>query len=189
MKEPESFPFLQKLSHHDPYTVRHSVGTAINCIMLAQKIGIKDPKLLNDIGTAGLLHDIGKVKIDPGIINKPGKLDPQEWEVMQTHSAEGFELVRNNDSIDERAKRAILEHHEEKEGTGYPLKLHFDEVDQFSKIVAISDIFNAITTNRPYSKALTPFEAFQLIKEKMPHKIDEELLRHLILLYGGSLPD
>lgn len=186
IKDPKSFPFFNKLSHHDAYTAQHSIGTAVNSIMLARKLQIKDPLQLIEVGLAGLLHDVGKVKVKKEIINKPGPLDECEWEEMRQHSSEGYEIVKNDNSLTDRCKKAILEHHEDKNGTGYPKGKRFDDVDLYSKIVGISDVFNAITTNRSYSKARTPFEAFQIIRDKLRHKIDDELLKKMILMYGGE---
>lgn len=187
MKDPKAYLHLTKLSSHDPYTLQHSVGTAVHCIILARKLGVSDESELLEVGLAGLLHDIGKVKVKKEIINKNGPLSELEWEEMRTHSLEGYEIVKNNPTLTERTKRAILEHHEDKNGTGYPFGLRSAETDLFSRIVCICDVFNALTTNRSYSNARPPFEAFQLMREKLLHKIDDELFKQLVLIYGGQL--
>jgi putative nucleotidyltransferase with HDIG domain len=187
MKDPSAYLFLAKLSSHDPYTLQHSVGTAVNSIILARKIGINDEDELQEVGLAGLLHDIGKVKVKKEIINKEGPLDELEWEEMRGHAAAGYEIVKDHPIVTERTKRAILEHHEDKNGTGYPNKLKLQDLDIFSKIVCLADVFNALTTNRSYSKARTPFEAFQLMREKLTHKIDDELFKQMVMVYGGQL--
>ncbi|MCM2322428.1 MAG: HD domain-containing protein [Oligoflexia bacterium] len=187
MKDPKAYLFLAKLSSHDPYTLQHSVGTSVNCIILGRKMGLHDDGELLELGLAGLLHDIGKVKVRKEIINKNGPLDEAEWEEMRQHSLHGYETVKNHPAISERTKRAILEHHEDKVGTGYPLALREEQLHPFSKIVCICDVFNALTTNRSYSTARTPFDAFQLMKDKMKHKFDDRLFRELVLVYGGHL--
>lgn len=188
MKDPKAYALLAKLSSHDPYTLQHSVGTAVHCVILGRKVGINDERELTELGTAGLLHDIGKTKVKREIINKPGPLDQEEWEEMRGHAAEGYEIIKNSPDVSERAKRAIYEHHEEKNGTGYPLGKKTPEIDLFSRIVCICDIFNALTTDRTYSKARTPFDALQLMREKLFHKIDDDLYKQLVLIYGGRLP-
>ena len=185
-REPTTFGFLAKLSSHDPYTVQHSVGTAVNCLMLARKLGITDERELEEVGIAGLLHDIGKTKVRPEIINKPGPLSPEEWMEMRKHSDEGYKIVEDCADLSERTKRAILEHHEDLDGKGYPQGVPSQQTHLFSRIVGLCDIFNALTTQRSYSNARTPFEAFALIREKMSHKVDPLLLRELILIYGGQ---
>ncbi|MGK5083912.1 HD domain-containing phosphohydrolase [Bdellovibrionota bacterium FG-1] len=186
MKEPKAYFLLSRLSSHDPYTLQHSVGTAVQCIILGKKNGITREHELTDLGTAGLLHDIGKTKIKKEIINKPGPLDPNEWDEMHAHPVEGFEIVKVNPLISIRAKNAILEHHEDKNGTGYPFGKKSLEMDLFSRIVGICDIFNALTTNRSYSQARTPFEALHFMKEKLAMKVDEDLFKQLVLIYGGK---
>ena len=186
MKEPQAYLYLAKLSSHDPYTLQHSVGTSVNCIMLAKKIGITDPDELEQIGLAGLLHDVGKVKVKKEIINKEGPLDELEWEEMRQHAQEGYEIVKDHPELTERTKLAIWQHHEDKNGTGYPAGLKSQETDIYAKIVGLCDVFNALTTDRTYSKARTPFDAFQLMREKLTHKIDDRLFKQLVMVYGGK---
>ncbi len=187
MKDPKAYLLLNSLSSHDPYTLQHSVGTSVTCIILAKKMGITSEAELAEVGLAGLLHDIGKVQVKTEIINKPGPLDEVEWEEMRQHSTFGYEIVKDQPFISDRTKKAILEHHEDKLGTGYPEGKKSEECDLFSRIVGICDIFNALTTDRTYAKAKTPFEAFQLMREKMSHKIDDKLFKELVMIYGGKL--
>jgi putative nucleotidyltransferase with HDIG domain len=187
MKDPKSYIHLAKLSDHDPYTLRHSVGTAVNSIILAKKHGITNEKELVEVGMAGLLHDIGKVKVSRDIINKTGPLDELEWEEMRGHAQAGYDIVKNDPTLSERVKRAVWEHHEDQNGTGYPNGLKQSEIDIFSRIVCICDVFNALTTDRTYSKARSPFDAFQLMKEKISHKIDDALFQELVRIYGGQI--
>jgi putative nucleotidyltransferase with HDIG domain len=188
MKDPKAFNILASLSSHDPYTLQHSVGVATNSIILAKKMGINDEISLIEVGTGGLLHDIGKTKVPKEIINKRGPLDEAEWAVMKQHSTFGYEILKDNADIGTRAKLAVLQHHEDSHGGGYPVGLSGEQVSFFAKIVAISDIYNAITTDRTYSKAKPPFEAFQLIKDKLIHKVDGALFEALVKIYGGKLP-
>lgn len=187
MKDPKAYLFLAKLSSHDPYTLQHSVGTAVASIILAKKLGVNSEKELLEVGLGGLLHDIGKVKVKKEIINKNGPLDELEWDEMRQHAAEGYELIKSNPQIGELTKRAVLEHHENKNGTGYPKGLKGDEIHLFSRIVCLCDTFNALTTDRTYSKARSPYDAFQFIRDKLAHKVDEELFRQLVLVYGGKI--
>ncbi len=187
MRDPKAYLYLSKLSSHDPYTLQHSVGTAINSIILARKTGIHSEAELLEAGLAGLLHDVGKVKVSKEIINKPGPLDELEWEEMRQHSLAGYQILESQDLLSLRTKRAVLEHHEDQNGTGYPYRRLPEQVHFFSKIVSLSDIFNALTTNRSYSSARTPFDAFQLIRDKMKFKVDEGLFRELVKIYGGEV--
>lgn len=187
LRDPSAFYYLIRLSSHDPYTYQHSVGVSLVSVAIAKKIKIANEAELLDLGSGGLLHDIGKTKVNPAIINKPGPLDKNEWEEMRQHAEWGYDIVRDNSDISQRAKLAIVHHHEDADGTGYPKGLLENQISLFAKIVCIADIFNALTTDRTYSKAKPPFEAFKLMKEKMMHKFDRSLFMELVLIYGGKL--
>ncbi|MGE4233128.1 MAG: HD-GYP domain-containing protein [Bacteriovoracia bacterium] len=187
MKDPKAYDLLLGLSSHDPYTLQHSVGVATNSIILAKKIGIDDEASLIEVGVGGLLHDIGKTKVPTEIINKKGPLDEKEWTIMKKHALFGYEMIKDNTNIGTRAKLAVLQHHEDSNGTGYPLGLKGDQVDLFAKIVCLADIYNALTTNRSYSTAKPPFEAFRIIKDKMFFKVDPKLFEALVKIYGEDL--
>lgn len=187
LRDPSAFYYLIRLSSHDQYTYQHSVGVALHSVAIAKKLKITNDQELLDIGVGGLLHDIGKTRVNPAIINKPGPLDKNEWEEMRQHAEWGYELVKENSDVSQRSKLAILHHHEDADGTGYPKGLLENQISLFAKIVTIADIFNALTTDRTYSKAKPPFEAFKLMREKMLHKFDKALFTELVLIYGGKL--
>lgn len=187
VRDPKAFYHLIRLSSHDPYTYQHSVGVGLNAIALGKKLKISTESDLMDLGISGLLHDIGKTKVKPAIINKPGPLDKLEWEEMRQHSSWGFELLRDNRDVSQRAKLGVLHHHEENSGGGYPHGLTDNQISVFAKIITIADIFNALTTDRTYSKAKTPFEAFKLMQTAMMHKLDKQLFAELVMIYGGKL--
>lgn len=187
IRDPKAFYHLIRLSSHDHYTYQHSVGVGLNAIALGKRLKLVSEEELMDLGVAGLLHDIGKTKVKPEIINKPGPLDKAEWEEMRQHSTWGYELLKENRDVSQRAKLAVLHHHEENAGGGYPHGLMENQISVFAKIITIADIFNALTTDRTYSKAKTPFEAFKLIQTAMPHKVDKQLFAELVMIYGGKL--
>ncbi|MEW6055976.1 MAG: HD-GYP domain-containing protein [Bdellovibrionota bacterium] len=186
MRDPKAYQMLLSLSSHDHYTLQHSVGVATNAIILAKKFGINDEASLIEVGIGGLLHDIGKTKVPAEIINKKGPLDESEWAQMKKHSLFGYEILKDNPNVGMRAKLAVLQHHEDSNGSGYPMGLSSNQVDLFAKIVTLADIYNAITTDRSYSKAKPPFEAFALIKDKLFHKVDPKLFEAMVLIYGGK---
>lgn len=187
MKDPKAYQLLAKLSSHDPYTLQHSVGTAVHCIIVGRKVGITAEQDLTELGMAGLLHDIGKTRVKKEIINKNGPLDELEWEEMRGHAAAGFDILQNMPGLTERTKLAVYEHHEDKNGTGYPTGKHMSQTNVFSRIVGLCDMFNALTTDRTYSKARTPYDAFQFMRDKLFHKVDEDLFKSLVLIYGGKI--
>lgn len=187
VRDPKSFFYLTSLSSHDPYTFQHSVGVGLNSIALAKKLGLNSEEELMDIGLAGLLHDIGKTRVDPAIINKPGKLDQTEWAIMVQHSDWSYDIVKGNADLTDRVKLAMRHHHEDMDGNGYPDQLPANEISRFARIISIADIFNALTTDRTYSKAMSPFEALKLMQDKMAHKFDHDYFRNLVMIYGGEI--
>jgi len=187
VRDPKAFYHLIRLSSHDPYTYQHSVGVGLNAIALGKRMRMPSEQDLVDLGISGLLHDIGKTKVDPKIINKPGPLDKAEWESMKQHSTWGYELLKENRDVSQRSKLGVLHHHEEGAGGGYPHGLVDNQISVFAKIITIADIFNALTTDRTYSKAKSPFEAFKLIQSAMMHKVDRQLFAELVMIYGGKL--
>lgn len=186
MRDPKAYGMLLQLSNHDHYTLQHSVGVATNALILGRKLGISAEADLIELGTGALLHDIGKTKVNPKIINKGGPLDETEWQEMKQHAKWGYDIIQDNPDVGVRAKLAILQHHEEPAGGGYPLGLKANEIDLYAKIVTISDIYNALTTDRTYSSAKQPFEAFQIIKSKLHHKVEDALFGAMVMIYGGQ---
>lgn len=176
-----AFQKLMNLQHHDEYTYQHSLSVAGLAVGIAKLAGINDPAQLADLAVAGFLHDVGKAKISWDIINKPGKLNEQEWDVMRLHSLYGYQLTQHVEGIPARSKLAILQHHEAPGGVGYPAGLEGANLDLFTKIITVCDIFSALTTNRSYSKARTTFEALKLIKDSMWEKIDHRVYQILVI--------
>ena len=113
----------------------------------------------------GLLHDIGKSKIPPEIINKPGRLTPEEYELVKKHSEYGYELLKNQ-NVSVRIKKIALTHNERCDGSGYPIGLIGDDIDDFANIVAIADVYDAMTANRCYRDGLCPFEVIAIFEKE-----------------------
>lgn len=112
---------------------------------------------LETLTLGGLLHDIGKSKIPPEIINKPGRLTPEEYELVKKHSEYGYELLKNQ-NVSVHIKKIALTHHERCDGSGYPIGLIGDDIDDFANIVAIADVYDAMTADRCYRRGVCPFE-------------------------------
>lgn len=154
---------ITKIRKTDEYTYYHS----INVSMLSMLIG-KWLKIDNDnnrlLTQAGLLHDIGKCRIPASIINKPDKLDEDEFAEMKKHSEYGYYLVQYMENIDRKVVETILYHHEREDGSGYPAGLRGDQIPLFAKVVAIADTFDAMTADRPYRLKSSPFNVFDLMQ-------------------------
>jgi HD-GYP domain-containing protein (c-di-GMP phosphodiesterase class II) len=181
MKNPTTFYGLMKINNYDYYTFTHSVNVATLSIALAMAAGITDKKELGDLGLGSILHDLGKSKVETGIINKPGKLTDIEYTKVKNHVMLGYEMLHGNKSIPERALLPLLQHHEKLTGSGYPNKLTADKIHIFGRIAGIIDIYDALTTERAYKKAFRPFDALTLIT-KTEGEFDKELIGIFIRL-------
>lgn len=150
------FDMLQCMREYDDSTFMHCMNVSVISSMLAKWMKFSEDEIAT-VTLCGLLHDIGKLQIPDSILNKPGKLTPEEYEVIKQHTVKGYEILKDK-AIDMPIKLAALEHHEKCDGTGYPSAKRGEDIHKFSKIVAIADIYDAMTANRVYRDALCPFE-------------------------------
>ncbi|NLK22315.1 MAG: HD-GYP domain-containing protein [Epulopiscium sp.] len=168
------FAFLHNLRSGDDYTYTHSVNVSLLCNIFGQWLGIYGEELKN-LTVAGLIHDIGKTKIDTKILNKPGKLTPEEFEEIKKHTIYGFRMIESQD-IHNDIKMAVLMHHEKYDGTGYPLGARENQINDFAKIVAIADIYDAMTSDRSYRERFCPFKVIETFEQEAYGKLDTKFL-------------
>ncbi len=150
------------LKMFDDYTFYHSVNVTVLSMVTATTLNL-DKNKVHDIGITALLHDIGKVFIPKEILNKKGPLDNKEFDLVKTHSAKGYEFVKKYPQIPVKAYSGILQHHERYDGTGYPNGLDKDNISLFGRIIAVTDVYDALTSDRPYRKALKPSDSIEYI--------------------------
>ncbi|MEN6412507.1 MAG: HD-GYP domain-containing protein [Veillonellales bacterium] len=153
--------FLELISKYDPYTATHSLNVKKLSVELATRLNLS-PKMINDISTAALLHDIGKMKISKNILTKSGKLSTFEYEIIKQHSEYGYQILNNLDQLKDIAN-AVLYHHEKFNGTGYPTRKSGETIPLISRILAISDVYDAITSDRCYRIAMSQENALKVI--------------------------
>ncbi|MEZ4751001.1 MAG: HD-GYP domain-containing protein [Bdellovibrionota bacterium] len=173
----ESAVSLMRLSMHDYYTYNHCVDVAVYAIALAKKLFGNDKAMLFHAGLGGLLHDLGKRKLDKKIINKTTPLTTEEWEEIKKHPDYGVEFLKDVKAIPEAAKQVVHQHHENFDGSGYPRGLSGEEISKLSRVVMIADVFDALTTDRSYHKAVTPTEALNTMFAMQPGKFDPYLFK------------
>lgn len=176
---------LHQLRTTDYLTYTHSINVAIICRLMGQWLHFSKSDI--DVLTlCGLLHDIGKCQIPSTILSKPDKLTDDEYTIMKSHSLNGYNILKNL-PIDPRVKRAALMHHERCDGTGYPLGLMCEEIDSFSVIVSIADVYDAMTSNRCYRDAICPFEVIEAFEKEGFHKYNptfiSTFLNHVVDTY------
>ncbi len=153
---------LAMIKDYDNYTFNHSVNVGILALALAAELGM-DREALRDTNTAGLLHDIGKTRIDKRILNKPAKLSSDEYEVMKQHAEKGAEIVSAMEDIHPRVADAVLGHHIKFNRSGYPEWARERKFDGMTEIVAVADCYDAITTLRSYSMPILPRAALDIM--------------------------
>lgn len=169
-----TFHILQNVRKYDDSTFIHSLNVAIICNTFGKWIQM--PKDDLDILTlAGLLHDIGKMAIPEQIIKKPEILTDSEYSVVKLHPKRGYNIIESM-RIDERIKNAVLQHHERCDGSGYPYGLKGDQIDDFAKIVAIADIYDAMTSARVYRGPLCPFEVISVFEAEGYEKFEAKFI-------------
>jgi len=152
---------FHELYIYDDYTYSHSIRVAFYAMLIGKWIHMSESEMLELI-QAGLLHDIGKVKIPKDILNKKSKLTDMEFMIIKQHSYIGYELLEDSDLVSDRVKEAVFMHHERNDGSGYPAALTDINISKYAKIIAVADVYDAMISNRPYKRGVTPFEAFDM---------------------------
>jgi HD-GYP domain-containing protein (c-di-GMP phosphodiesterase class II) len=184
LSEQDTTSNLLRITSHDYYTYTHSVNVGVMAILLAKSLfRNSDHHDLHELGAGFFLHDLGKVNVDPAIINKPGRLTDQEMGRMRTHPYQGYKILQSADALTEECKYIVLQHHELFNGTGYPKRLKGDEIHIYGKICCIADIFDALTSERSYKKGLNSYDALKLMKEKMLGHFQHDLFDAFVLLF------
>jgi putative nucleotidyltransferase with HDIG domain len=181
MENPGAFYAIMKLNSYDYYTFTHSVNVATLSIALGVAAGVSKVNDLTDLALGAILHDIGKSQIDQALINKPGTLTENEYRSVTSHVIKGYEMLRWNSSITAQALIPLMQHHEKLNGSGYPNNLQGSQIHIFGRIVAIIDVYDALTTERVYRKELKPFDALSIISKAF-NDYDRDLFARLVNL-------
>ncbi len=172
---------LMKVTSYDYYTYTHSINVTIYSISIAKTLLFSKDELHN-LGISAILHDIGKSKISPDIINKAGKLSDEEFLEIKKHPIYGYNIAVENGINDKAILAGIRGHHEKYDGSGYPDKLSRDEISVFAEIIAIADIFDALTTKRSYKEPFSTFDTLLLMKKEMANNLNAKFLNKFITL-------
>jgi len=182
-RESDSFHHLIQVTSYDYYTYTHSVNVFVFATALAQRLG-HSAEELQRFGQAALLHDIGKSRVDPNIVNCRGKLTDEQWHEMRMHTVYGYEILLEQGVRDEVILDVTRHHHEKLNGRGYPDNLQGDEISRWARICTIADIFDALTTRRSYKEAMNSFPSLIFMKDHMADELDPEFFRTFVGLMG-----
>lgn len=164
------------LKSFDDYTFAHSLNVSILSIIIGIEYGLSKKELEN-LALGALLHDIGKVFIGNEIINKPSKLTKEEFEKIKNHPKLGYDYLSKFYSLNTSVLIGALDHHEKFDGTGYPSSYKGEEISLFGRIIAIADVYDALTSERPYRKGMFPSEAIEFIMSNSGVHFDPDLVK------------
>ncbi|HNW36572.1 MAG TPA: HD domain-containing protein, partial [Candidatus Ozemobacteraceae bacterium] len=190
LSAPDAIINLIDIKSFDDYTFTHNINVSTLSILIGQTMDLSREDL-QELGTGALLHDVGKLKISLAILNKDGKLTDSEFAEMKRHSTYGYEILCRSSEISERSRMVALQHHEKFQGRGYPKGLKGRDISLFARITAIADVYDALTTDRPYRVAMTPYDAIKIVMSGVDTQFDPDILQYFIrrfsLYPNGSL--
>lgn len=181
-RNPEAFLNISRLKNKDDYTYLHSVAVCALMIALGKQLGLSAADI-KDAGMAGLLHDVGKMMIPDGVLNKPGKLTDEEFEIIKNHPRKGWEVL-NVSGANPVALDVVLHHHERVDGTGYPEKISGETLTLFARMGAVCDVYDALTSNRCYKAGWEPSEALRKMAEWKNGHFDERIFHAFVKTIG-----
>lgn len=190
MRNAHAIISLARLKTADEYTYMHSVAVCALMIALARQLNLPE-EAVRDAGLAGLLHDLGKMGIPDKILNKPGKLTDEEFVTIKSHPEIGAKVLMEGSDVSAMVMDVVLHHHEKMDGTGYPHGLKGEHISLYAKMGAVCDVYDAITSDRPYKKGWSPAESIRKMAEWSKGHFDEMVFQAFVKTVGiyptGSL--
>ncbi|MTI81430.1 MAG: HD-GYP domain-containing protein [Firmicutes bacterium] len=181
---------LSDIRSTDDYVFGHSVNVCVLALITGMAMGY-DKTRLHKLAIGAMLHDVGKIKVPQVILNKPGKLTAEEFDVIKNHSQWGYKILRGNMNISATSCVAAYQHHERYNGQGYPQGLSGSQIHEFAQIVGLVDMYDAITADRVYRKAFFPHEAFEMIAGSgdylFSYEIVKAFLDHVAAYPAGTI--
>lgn len=190
LRNPGALISLARLKTADDYTYMHSVAVCALMVSLGRQLGLEE-KDVREAGMAGLMHDLGKALMPMDVLNKPGKLTDDEFRIIKSHPVEGHRLLVEGKTASDIVLDVCLHHHEKVDGSGYPDRLGGDRISLVAKMGAVCDVYDAITSNRPYKAGWDPAESIRKMTEWSKGHFDERVFQAFIKSIGiypvGSL--
>lgn len=168
LRHPNALISLARLKNADEYTYMHSVAVCALMIALARQLGLNEGQV-REAGLAGLLHDIGKMAIPNAVLNKPGKLTDSEFATVRDHPEAGSRMLIESKQVSALVLDVCLHHHEKMDGSGYPHRLEGEQISLYARMGAVCDVYDAITSNRPYKQGWDPAESIRKMAEWKGH--------------------
>lgn len=189
-RNPSALISLARLKTADDYTYMHSVAVCAMMVALARQLGLDDAQT-HGAGVAGLLHDLGKAAMPMSVLNKPGKLTDAEFDIIKGHPVKGHAMLLQAPEMDPMVLDVCLHHHEKVDGSGYPEALRGEQISLYAKMGAVCDVYDAITSNRPYKAGWDPAESLRRMAEWSSGHFDPRVFQAFVKSIGiypiGSL--
>lgn len=184
MTESRTSTNLVNIVSHDSFMHTHSVNVGIKSLLLAKNLFARSAKhSMHELAIGFFLHDIGKAKIDPNIVNKEGKFTPEEFKIIQTHPYISYKMLSEMKLVDPEVLSIVMQHHERDDGTGYPTGLRGKAIHPYARICCIADIFDALTAKRSYNKQLTLMQALTVMKGEMKAYFNQQMFKQFVMLF------
>lgn len=178
-EQPQVLLSLRRYARMDSYAYEHAIAVGIISYMIAKWIKVPEKEWMQ-VALAGTLLDVGKAKIDRRILQKPGKLTPEEFEEMKKHTVYGYQIIKASHGLSEGVALAALQHHEREDGSGYPLGLLGNKLHLYSKIVAVADVYHAMCSDRVYQKAKSPYVVVEQLVQDSFGKLDPSIVHTFV---------
>ncbi|MDE3010721.1 MAG: HD-GYP domain-containing protein [Pseudomonadota bacterium] len=190
MRSPDAFITVARIKNKDEYTYLHSVAVCALMVALARQLQFP-PDVVRIAGLAGLMHDVGKVAIPEDVLNKPGTLTDEEFRIIKAHPVVGAELLRSDGKVPEEVIDVCLRHHERIDGLGYPGGLKSAEISMLARMGAVCDVYDAVTSDRPYKRGWSPAESIKRMAAWTNTHFDDRIFKAFVKCIGiypvGSL--
>ncbi len=184
LADDDTAEYMAQITSHDYYTYTHSVNVGMLSVLLSKSVfmGSYDHDM-RELGAGFFLHDLGKCDVPHELINKPGKLTDEEWDLMRNHPQRGNMILVDTDQLTKECGFIVMQHHEREDGSGYPFGLKKDEIHSYARICSIADVYDALTSTRAYKKKVKTFEALRIMKEEMIHSFNRAMFKEFVLIF------
>ncbi|QWU18210.1 HD domain-containing protein [Paenibacillus sophorae] len=185
-RHPDLLELFESVKAKDEYTHQHNIGVGVLSTLIGQWLNLEESELAL-LSLAATIHDIGKVRIPQEVLLKPGKLTKEEFDEMKRHTIYGYEILKGTVGLSPRVMLVALQHHERLDGTGYPLHLKKGEIDLWSQIVAVADVFHAISSKRPYQDPMPFYKVVTLMRQGSFGELNPEIVSLLLDKFINAL--
>lgn len=183
IRNPDATIWLTQLKIKDEYTAIHSLNVCILSLAFGRHVGFSR-EMLNELGLGALLHDLGKIRVPELVLNKPGKLTSEEFKLMKLHPIYGKEILTTTDGLSQNVVDVAYSHHERMNGSGYPHGLNADQISLYGRMVAIVDMYDAITSQRVYHHGIHSMDAMKQLYELRKTDLDQKMVEQFIQCLG-----